>query len=140
MISLARVILAMALLAGLAFLGGCGPRRLHNIPDGYAVVMEHVIYSPHNIPPIRNDMDFTIIEVDGGTFTRETPPFLVDMQPGVLVAAGNHRFRAKTMPHLHKIGEQPTEVTFDATVESGKAYFLVMKDGLPVLVEEHLTR
>ena len=132
-------VLIAVLLGWVIFLGGCG-RRHHNIPDGYAVVMEHVIDSPHNVPPIRNDMDFTIIEVDGGTFTREAPPFLVDMQPGVLVAAGTHHFRAKTMPHLHKIGDQPTEVTFDATVESGKAYFLVNKYRLPVLVEEHLAR
>ena len=137
---LTRTICTVALLTGLAFSGGCGPGHLHNIPDGYAVVQEHIRDSPHNVPPIRNDMDFTIIEVDGGTFTRETPPFLVDMQPGVLVAAGSHHFRAKTMPQLHKIGEQPTEVTFDATVESGKAYFLVNKDRLPVLVEENLTR
>jgi hypothetical protein len=128
------------LLCGTGLFGGCGPRRLHNIPAGFAVVQEHIIYAPHNIPPIRNDIDFTIIEVDGAAFTRETPPFLVDMQPGVLVSAGTHHFRAKTMPHLHKIGDQPTEVTFDATVEGGKAYFLVNKDKLPVLVEEHLTR
>jgi hypothetical protein len=41
---------------------------------------------------------------------------------------------------LHRPGDQPTEVSFVVTVENGKAYFLVAKDKLPVLVEENLAR
>jgi hypothetical protein len=130
----------IALLCGLEFWGGCGPRRLHNIPDGYAVIQEHIADSPHNLPPIRNELDFVILEVDGAPFKRETSPRLVDMQPGALVTAGTHRIRARVMPMLHRPGDQPTEMSFFVTVVSGKAYFLVAKDKLPVLVEENLTR
>jgi hypothetical protein len=103
--------------------------------------MEHMISSPHNIPPIHSELDFTIIEIDGASFTRETPPLLVDMQPGALVTAGTHRFRAKVMPHLRRVDDQPHDVSFVAAVESGKAYFLVDdKDKMPVLIEEHLSQ
>jgi hypothetical protein len=117
---------------------GCGRKGdVHQAPDGFGIVREHMISVPGNIPPVRSKLDFTITEIDGGPVTREIPPSLVDMQPGAVVRAGAHQFKAKVAPHLLPAGYRPHEVSFVANVESGKIYFLVDKDGEPVLVEEH---
>jgi hypothetical protein len=118
---------------------GCSRKGdIHIAPAGFGVVREHMISVPNNIPPVRSEFDFTITEIDGGPVTREMPPPLVDMQPGALVRAGVHRFKAKIAPHLLPAGYRPHEVSFVATIESEKIYFLVDRDGEPVLVEEHL--
>lgn len=114
---------------------GCGVAA--KAPDGYGVVREHIVFAPRNIPPIKSELDFTILEVDGAPARREIPPPFVDMQPGVFVSAGSHRFKAKVAPHLLPPGYKPRDVTFDATVQSGRVYFLVDKDGGPILVEDH---
>src|ERR1017187_5046420 len=78
----------------------CGCRDANKAPDGYSLVREHVIFAPHNVPPIRSDLDFTILEVDGAPVRREVPPPLVDMQPGVLVLAGCRHFWGNVAPHM----------------------------------------
>jgi hypothetical protein len=90
------------------------------------------------MPPIRSELDFTVIEIDGAPVVREIRPPLIDIQPGALVAAGMHRFRARVAPHILPPGYRPYEVSFVGAVESGKIYFLVDKNKMPVLVEEHL--
>lgn len=112
---------------------------IHKPPYGFAVVREHLVFAPRNIPPIRSNLDFTIVEIDGAPVRREIPPPLVDRQPGALVSAGPHSFRAKVQPHALPPHYQPYEVTFVAIVESGKVYELVDDErGAPILVEEHL--
>jgi hypothetical protein len=128
---------SFSLLTMFALLGVSGCSGADKAPIGYGVVREHVISAPHNIPPIRSELDFTIIEIDGSPVKREVLPPLVDMQPGALVAAGAHHFKAKVAPHMRSPGDQPHEVSFDASVESEKIYYLVDKDGIPVLIEAH---
>jgi hypothetical protein len=132
--------LTVFIVAGILPLIGCAQEAsIHKAPDGFAIVREHVVFNPHNIPPIRSELDYTIVEVDGAPVTRETPPPWVDMQPGALVSAGTHHFEARVQPHRLPLGYQPKDVSFAATVESGKVYFLVGdKDDIPVLVEEWL--
>ena len=131
--------LAAALVGGVVSLVGCRQEwSIHKAPDGFAVVREHVIFAPRNIPPARSELDFTIITVDGAAVVRERPPPFVDLEPGALVAAGIHRFTARVAPHLLPPGYRPYEVSFMAAVEGGKIYFLVDREKMPVLVEEHL--
>jgi hypothetical protein len=105
-------------------------------PDGYAIVREHVIYSPGNVPPIHSNLDYTIVEIDGAPVTREPTPPLADMQPGALIPVGTHRFKAIVEPHMRPPNLQPKEVTFSASVANRKIYDLVDdKDGQPVLIE-----
>jgi hypothetical protein len=111
---------------------------MNKAPDGFGVVREHMVFAPHNVPPIRSELDFTILEVDGAPVRREIPPRYVDIQPGALVSAGSHRFKAKVAPHLLPRGYQAHEVVFTANVESGKVYYLVDdKNRDPVLIEGH---
>jgi hypothetical protein len=128
------------LTVGIALQVGCGQESsIHKAPRGFAAVREHIVFAPHNLPPIKSELDFTIVAVDGGPITRETPPPFVDMRPGVLVTAGTHRFVARVQPHRLPRGYQPKEVSFVATAESGKVYFLVDdSNGAPVLIEEHM--
>ncbi len=132
--------LTVCIVAGiLPLIGAAQESSIHEVPDGFAVVREHVISNPRNIPPIRSELDYTIAEVDGAPVTRERPPPLVDIQPGALVSAGTHHFEARVQPHRLPLGYQPKHVSFVATVESGKVYFLVDdKDAMPVLIEERV--
>jgi hypothetical protein len=131
--------LVVPVLIGMALIMGRHQEwSIHKPPHGFAVVREHVMLAPHNVPPIDSKLDFTIVEVDGAQVTRETPPRFADIQPGALVSAGAHHFKARVAPHLRPAGYQPQEVSFVATVESGKVYCLVDdKDGKPVLIEEN---
>jgi len=95
------------------------------------------VSAPRNDPPILSNLDFTITGVDGSPVIRETIPTLVDEMPGVLVAAGTHRFQAKVIPHRRLPGMQATLVSFVATTEPGKVYMLVDKDDAPILVLSH---
>ena len=131
-----NVVCLLLLLVVLLGTGGCAPPS--KAPAGFGVVREHMLSAPHNVPPIYSLLDFTIIEVDGAPAKRERPPLFVDMQPGALVSAGTHRFMARTTPHLIPPGYRPREVTFEASVESEKIYWLVDdKNGGPVLIEDH---
>jgi len=113
--------------------------NIYKPPHGFAIVREHVISAPRNVPPIRSLLDFTVTEIDGAPVKREIPPPFVDMQRGALVQGGIHSFRARVQPHLLPRGYQPYEVSFVASVEVGKVYYLVDTDGgKPVLVEEHI--
>jgi hypothetical protein len=135
MFSKAHAISAVTILS-LAVFSGCHPNwDSTKAPSGFAIIREHIIEAPNNIPPIHSKLDFTIIEVDGAPVTRETAPALVDMQPGALVAAGSHHLRARVAPHLLPPNYQPHEVSFESKVESGKVYFIVDNEGAPVLVE-----
>lgn len=118
--------------------GGCAFWDMDRAPDGFAVVREHIIASPHNNPPVSSTLDYTITAIDEAPVTRETIPPWVDLQRGALLAAGHHRFKALVAPHRRPRDYQSQEVSFAATVESGKVYFLVDRDGAPVLIEEHL--
>ena len=127
------------LLGFLLLLVGCGWEwSIHKAPEGFGVVREHIVFAPRNIPPVRSELDFTIFEIDGAPVAREVPPPFVDIQPGALVPIGNHHFRARVAPHRLPPGYPGREVSFDASVESGKVYFLVDKNGMPVLVEEYV--
>ena len=130
--SLHRTILAIS---ALALGSSCSNRTDEAVPPGYAVIREHVVSAPRNDPPISSTLDFTLIEVDGKPVIRETIPRWVDMQPGALVSAGNHEFKARVSPHARPPNHQPTDVVFKLKVESQKVYYLVDKDGWPVLVE-----
>ena len=130
--SLHRTILVIS---AIALGSGCSNRNAALVPAGYAVIREHVVSAPGNIPPISSALDFTLVEVDGKPVTRETVPRWVDLQPGALVSAGNHEFKARMSPHARPPHHQPTEVVFTLKVESQKVYYLVDQDGGPVLVE-----
>ena len=119
----------------LAVLAGCSRWNGAVAPVGSAVIREHVVSAQGNDPPIYSVLDFTIVEVDGKVAVRETIPRLVDMQPGVLVPAGNHEFKALVSPHMRPPNHRPSEVVFSATVESTKVYYLTDKDGSAVLIE-----
>jgi hypothetical protein len=126
---------ATSLCVGLV-LGGCSRYwDANRAPEGYSIVREHVVFSPNNNPPVRSELDYTLIDVDGGPITRESYPKFVDLQPGALVVAGVHRFRARVEPVLRPPDYKPHEVSFEGRVESGKVYFLVEQQKAPALVE-----
>ncbi len=124
-----RLLLGVALV----LVGGCGLRwDPTTAPDGFGIIREHVLLSPRDL----SGLDFTILEVDGRSPSRERIPFWVDMVPGVQVAAGSHRILARVIPHARRPGLEPREMSFEVTVQSGKAYNLVDDgQGRPVLVE-----
>src|SRR5437868_5734859 len=96
-----------ALLAALLLLAaaGCAKWQADKAPAGFAIVREHVIMAPGNDPPISSKLDFTLTAIDGAAITRETVPPWVDIQPGALVAAGRHSFKAWIAPHFHRPGD-----------------------------------
>ena len=112
----------------------CHPPK--QAPEGYAIVREHLILSGKGMEPrISSNLDYTITEIDGAPVTREKVPALVDMQAGVLISVGSHRIKAKVEPHMRQPNSKPVEVTFTATVENRKIYYLVDdKEGQPVLI------
>ena len=114
---------------------GCSKWNAEEAPAGFAIIREHTIAAPGNDPPITSTLDFTLIEIDGNPVTRETIPSSVDLQRGVLVSAGTHQFKAMSSPHIRPPNHQPVEVVFTAEVQSTKVYYLVGKDGGPVLIE-----
>ena len=132
-----RMIMAIS---AIALESGCSNWNAETAPAGYAVIREHVVSAPRNNPPISSTLDFTLIEVDGKPVSRETIPRWVDMQAGALVSAGDHEFKAQVSPHARPPHHQPAEVVFRMKVESQKAYYLVDKDGGPVLVEANYVR
>ena len=134
----------MSLLLVLLAVSGCWD--VNKAPAGFGVVREHVI-SARNDPPIRSEINFTILEIDGAPVKRESIPRYVDQPPGAIVSAGTHRFRVNSAPHAQPPGYQshlppgyqPHEVTFEANVESERVYYLVEnKNQDPVLIEGHL--
>ncbi len=131
-----RSLLAATSLGGGLVLGACGRYwDATRAPQGYGIVREHVVFSPNNLPPIRSELDYTLIDVDGGPITRESYPKFVDLQPGALLVAGVHHFRARVEPVLRPRDDMPYEVSFEGKVESGKVYFLVEQQKAPALVE-----
>jgi hypothetical protein len=133
------VLASAAILALQSLLGsGCLLWKIDQAPSGFAIVREHMISAPRNDPPVTSTLDFTITAIDGAAVVREKVPPWVDMQRGALVAAGAHQFKAWVAPHTRPRDYQPKEVSFAASVDSGKVYFLVDRDGAPVLIEEHL--
>ena len=124
----------------LAALCGCTKWDPNLAPTGFSVVREHLVTQKlvfRNNLPVGSELDFTLTEVDGATVARETIPWWVDMQRGALIPAGAHKFTALAQPHLLPRDYKPKEVSFVATVESRKVYYLIDKYGLPVLVEAH---
>lgn len=124
-----------AILLSAFALVGCTRWRAEEAPVGFAIVREHVIDAPGNDPPVRSTLDYTLTAIDGAAVTRETVPPWIDIQPGALVHLGTHRFKALVSPHARRLGDRPKEESFSAIVESGKVYFLVDRDGQPVLIE-----
>jgi hypothetical protein len=114
---------------------GCSKWNAEDAPAGFALIREHTISAPGNDPPITGTLDFTLIEIDGNPVARETIPPWIDQQRGALVSAGTHQFKAMASPHVRPPDHQPAEVVFTATVKSSKVYYLVGKDGGPVLIE-----
>lgn len=114
---------------------GCSKWNAEEAPAGFAIIREHTISAPGNDPPITSTLDFTLIEIDGKPVARESIPPGVNLQRGVLVPAGTHQFKAMSSPHIRPPNYQPVEVVFTATVNSSKVYYLVGKDGGPVLIE-----
>jgi len=122
----------------LTALYGCAKWDSNRAPAGFAVVREHAIVEKvafRNNLPIGSALDFTLTEIDGASITRETILPWVDLQRGALVPAGERRFKALARPHVLPRDNQPKEVSFVATVENGKVYYLIDKDGTPVLIE-----
>ena len=127
---------SLALLTGASFgLSACG-RPPSQAPEGYAIVREHLISSGKGMEPrISSNLDYTIIEIDSAPVIREKVPPWVDMQAGALIPVGAHRFKTKVEPHLRPPNSKPVEVSFTATVENRKIYYLVDdKDRQPVLI------
>lgn len=124
---------ALASIASFA-LSACSPPTL--APEGYAIVREHLISSGKGmVPRISSNLDYRIVEIDGASFAREKVPLLADMQPGALISAGTHRIKAMVEPHQRPPDSKPKEVTFTATVESRKIYYLVDdNERQPVLI------
>lgn len=118
-----------------SLVAGCSMRNAEEAPAGFAVIREHMIGVPGNDPPISSTLDFTIIEIDGNPVTRETIPPFVSMQPGALVPAGIHEFKALVSPHVRPPNHRPAAAVFRANVQSTKVYYLIGKDGGPVLIE-----
>lgn len=128
---------AAVVIAGSALLPGCKQEwSLHRAPDGYGVVRDRVAPAPSATPPVNSWLDLTITGVDNAPVVREKLPPLVDLPPGVLVPEGEHRFDVEARPHFGAATYLPLELSFVATVESGKIYFLVDNTGGPKLVEE----
>ncbi len=122
----------------LAALCGCTKWDLNQAPAGSAVVREHAITKKvvfQNNLPVSSELDFTLTQIDGAPIARETIPPWVHLQRGALVPAGEHRFKALAQPHVLPRDYQPKEVSFVATVESGKVYYLIDKDGMPALID-----
>jgi hypothetical protein len=119
----------------IVLVAGCSNWNAEEAPTGFAVIREHVVLAPGNDPPISSTFDYTIVEIDGKPVTRETIPPLVDMQPGALVSAGSHEFKALVSPHARPPDHRPAKAVFRADVQSKKVYYLVDKDGGPVLIE-----
>lgn len=115
----------------------CSKWNADEAPAGFAIVREHVIDNPWNDPPIKSIFDLTITAIDRSAIARETVPPWVDIQRGALIPAGSHRFTALMLPIFRRPGDLAKEVSFVKTVESGKVYYLVEKDGQPVLIEAH---
>jgi len=119
-------------------LSACAHWNATLAPEGHAIIREHSIgkVAFGNQLPVNSSLDFTITEVDGAPVVRETIPAWVDLQRGVLVTAGAHRFKVLAQPHLLPKDYQPRELSFGAKVEGGKVYRLVDKDEQPALMEE----
>ena len=133
-----RVVFLLAA-ASLSVGAACG-RILRGEPYPHpddAVVQGHLIYAPHHVPPIHNDDDYTLFDIDGQGVKLEKIPPLVDMQPGAVVGPGTHRFKVRVAPHLRRPDYVPQVVTFTATVEAGKRYFVVSGGTQPALVEQN---
>ena len=129
-----RIVAVLAALCALSLLPGCR-RGPYDHPD-LAVVQGHMIATSHNYPPVRNDFDYSIIDVDGHPIINEKQPPLLDMQPGALVGPGKHRFKVSVTPIRLPPNYVPQEVHFTAIVEAGKRYFITSRNGLIILVEE----
>lgn len=119
---------------------GCSKWNPEEAPAGFAIIREHTISAPGNDPPITSTLDFTLIEIDGKPVARESIPPGVDLQRGALVSAATHQFKALVSPHVRPPDHQPAEVIFTAEVQSTKVYYLVGKDGGPVLIEAKSTQ
>jgi len=117
------------LLAG----GGCAGDY-----SGMAVIDDEIVSAPRASPPVRNDLDFVLLEVDGRPAVRERVPFLIDAHPGVVAAPGTHAFRVSIAPVARPAAYVPKQAVFTATVAAGERYALVSRDGSPSLLEYRL--
>jgi hypothetical protein len=122
------LLLALALVA-------CARWNGDEAPAGFAIVREHTISAARNDPPISSTLDYTITAIDEKAVIRETVPRWVDIQRGALISTGSHTFKVLAMPPMYRPGDIAKEDSFTATVGSGKVYFLVDKNGQPVLIE-----
>jgi hypothetical protein len=137
----ARTSIAALSLSGLVLLVACNWKwDPDKAPEGFGIVREHVISAPHNIPPIRSEWNYTIIDIDGRPVVRETYPPWIDLQAGALVSVGTHHFRGRVAPNLLPRDYKPHEVSFDGNVASGKVYFVVGQENEASLVESHAAR
>jgi hypothetical protein len=118
----------------------CGCKDGDDPPNGYCQVKEHVLWAPSNDPPIESELDCSLLEVDGAP-PKRIPRIRSDEDPDALVPAGFHHFKAKApLWRAHPSDAVPHEFTFDASVESGKKYYLAEKDAKLVFVEVHAAR
>jgi len=134
----ALLVAATALLSG-CLCSACKPWNMTTAPAGHAIIRTHLIEQGALDPkaPAASPLDFTLLEVDGGPVVLETIPASVDLQRGALVTAGTHRFKARAQPHLLPAGYKPREIQFELTVEEGKVYELVDRNGQPTAIESH---
>jgi len=104
---------------------------------GRATVAEGVLSAPRNLPPIRNQFSYSLVDVDGRSIIRMISPFQ-DVPPVALVRPGSHTFRVRVVPFSRPLRSPIHEEAFTATVERGKHYVICSGDAGLILTEVRL--
>jgi hypothetical protein len=104
---------------------------------GRATVAEGVLSAPRNLPPIRNQFSYSLVDVDGRSILRTIPPFR-DLPPVALVPPGSHVFRVRVAPFSRPVRSPLREEAFTTTVERGKHYVICSGDAGMILTEVRL--
>jgi len=121
---------AIAALLPLLFLwAGCRLSYPHS-----AIIDDNIAVAPRSKPPIRNELNLTLAEIDGKPVSRERV-FFEDAWSGAVSDPGAHRFKVVVSTQFSGPKSWSRETTFSATVEAGKRYALVSDNGIPSLLE-----
>jgi len=123
-----RSVLAASLLS-LLFWAGCRVSYPHS-----AIIDDEIAVAPRATPPIKNDLNLTLTEIDGQPISRERI-FLEDAWPGAVADPGVHKFKVVVSTQFRGPNSWSHEATISATVEAGKRYALVSDNGNPSLLE-----
>ena len=101
-----------------------------------AVVSDTIVFAPLNDPPVRNNLDFELVSIDGQPIRREIPLPFRDVSPGALVAPGTHQFQVNAYPTWRRPDTIPARVVFSGTVMPNKRYLIGSVGSTPILVEQ----